>query len=61
MNKCICDFCKKEIIENTPNYPKFKIRRCDTFYIGYDSTGFDKLDICMDCLKKLKEGSADNE
>lgn len=57
MNKCICDFCKEEI----DDIPRFKVCRCDTLFLGYDRTGFDKLDICMDCLRKLKEGSADNE
>jgi len=51
MQKKICNFCKKEIFD----IPKFKIKRCDALFIGIDMTGFHNLDVCMDCLRKLKK------
>ena len=58
MFKYICDFCHEEM----DAFPQFKVVRTDMDdRFARDMTGFHKKDICISCLRLLKEGSADNE
>lgn len=53
INKCICDYCKKDIFEKKGFC--VEIKKYFSYPVWGQLFGFDSLDLCPDCFNKIFE------
>lgn len=53
INKCICDYCKKDISEKKGF--RIEIKKYFSYLVWGQLFGFDSLDLCPDCFNKIFE------